>query len=251
MSALYSLWEKLSRSRKYRESFAASVVKRMIPLQIRVLRKQRDWPQARLATESKLTQGVISRAEDPDYGNLTINTLVRIGSGFDCAFVGRFVPFSELARWYSNLADERTLEVPSFSDDTEFKEPAVKESEPEETFAAKAQSGLHAPATTEAGYVQLQLAMPHAMQDRYLELAPYLKYGPGPLLTRKEIAGVVYTQAGAGASLTSQPPSGKEPTDSYPKLHLVPKRPIGKEEIPEALNPTPGIASPVPLQQVA
>ena len=132
MNALSSLREKLSRSKKYRESFAASVVKRMIPLQIRVLRKQRDWSQARLATESKLTQGVISRAEDPDYGNLTVNTLVRVGAGFDCAFIGRFVPFSELARWYANLANEKALEVPSFDDEPALAEPW----KPKETSAA-------------------------------------------------------------------------------------------------------------------
>jgi len=117
MSELFKLWQKLSRSKKYRESFAASVVKRLIPLQIRVLRKQRDWSQAQLAKESVLTQGVISRAEDPDYGNLTINTLVRIGAGFDCAFVGHFIPFSELGRWYTALVDENSLRVPSFADD--------------------------------------------------------------------------------------------------------------------------------------
>jgi transcriptional regulator with XRE-family HTH domain len=89
----------------------------MIPLQVRVLRKQRDWTQAHLAGESKLTQGVISRAEDPEYGNLTVNTLVRIGAGFDCAFVGRFVPFSELGRWYVALENEKALEVPTFGDD--------------------------------------------------------------------------------------------------------------------------------------
>ena len=119
MNALSSLWEKLDRSKRYRESFAASFVKRTIPLQIRVLRKQRGWPQARLAEESKLTQGVISRAEDPDYGNLTVNTLVRIGAGFDCAYVGRFVPFSELASWYVSLQNENVLEVPSFGNDHE------------------------------------------------------------------------------------------------------------------------------------
>ncbi|HYW43930.1 MAG TPA: helix-turn-helix domain-containing protein [Bryobacteraceae bacterium] len=120
MNALSNLWQKLHRSKRYRESFPAAVVKRMLPLQIRVLRKQRGWSQAQLAHESQLTQGVISRAEDPDYGNLTVNTLVRIGAGFDCAFVGRFVPFSELAKWYTSVADEKALEVPSFAEDQGF-----------------------------------------------------------------------------------------------------------------------------------
>ena len=112
-----NLWKKLTRSKAYREGFVASIAKRMLPLQIRVLRKQRDWSQARLAKESKLTQGVISRAEDPEYGNLTINTLVRIGAGFDCAFVARFVPFRELIDWYGNVTDEKKLEAPTFNEE--------------------------------------------------------------------------------------------------------------------------------------
>jgi transcriptional regulator with XRE-family HTH domain len=92
----------------------------MVPLQIRVLRRQRDWSQSQLAKESKVTQGVISRAEDPNYGNLTVNTLVRIAAGFDCAYVGRFVPFSELGKWYTALTSESALEVPSFAADVGF-----------------------------------------------------------------------------------------------------------------------------------
>ncbi|MBV9759818.1 MAG: helix-turn-helix transcriptional regulator [Acidobacteriaceae bacterium] len=117
MSGLSNIWEKLSRSKSYRESFVGAFVKRMVPLQIRTLRKERGWSQAELAKEAKLTQGVISRAEDPNYGNLTVNTLVRIAAGFDCAYVGEFVPFSELASRYSNLEHEDSLRVPSFKDD--------------------------------------------------------------------------------------------------------------------------------------
>jgi transcriptional regulator with XRE-family HTH domain len=120
MNALSNLREKLNRSKRYRESFPAAVVKRMLPLQVRVLRRQRGWSQAQLAKESNLTQGVISRAEDPDYGNLTVNTLVRLAAGFDCAFIGRFVPFSELGKWYTNVTDEKLLEVPSFAQDQGF-----------------------------------------------------------------------------------------------------------------------------------
>lgn len=129
MNALSRLRDKLAHSKRYRESFAASVVKRMIPLQIRVLRKQRSWSQAQLAQESRLTQGVISRAEDPEYGNLSVNTLVRIAAGFDCAFVCRFVPFSELAKWYTGLTNENTFQVAGFGGDVGFlerKEPKLQ-----------------------------------------------------------------------------------------------------------------------------
>jgi hypothetical protein len=61
---------------------------------------------------------VISRAEDPDYGNLTINTISRIASGFDVAFIVKFVPFSELDRWFLDLS-EKSVEVPSFEEENE------------------------------------------------------------------------------------------------------------------------------------
>lgn len=117
MNALSSLWNKLARSKKYREAFVAAQVKRGIPFQIRTLRKQREgWSQEVLAHKAELTQGVISRAEDPDYGNLTLNTILRIAAGFDVAFIGRFLPFSELAKWFVGLS-EQSVQVPSFDED--------------------------------------------------------------------------------------------------------------------------------------
>jgi transcriptional regulator with XRE-family HTH domain len=116
VNALSSLWGKLSKSKKYREAFVAAQLKRGIPTQLRVLLKQHNLNQASLAERAGLTQGAISRAVDPDYGNLTFNNVLKIASGLDVAFVGRFVPFSELAHWYTNLSEE-TLEVPSFNND--------------------------------------------------------------------------------------------------------------------------------------
>jgi transcriptional regulator with XRE-family HTH domain len=115
VSVFSSLWGKL-RDKAYREAFVVSQLKRGLPMQIRVMLKDRGWNQGDLAERSGLKQGVISRAADPDYGNLTINTILRIASGFDVAYVGRFVPFSDLARWYADLS-EPALSVPGFSDD--------------------------------------------------------------------------------------------------------------------------------------
>jgi transcriptional regulator with XRE-family HTH domain len=75
--------------------------------------KARGLSQQELARRANLSQGVVSRAVDPSYGNLTLNTIIRIAAGFDVAFIGRFVPFSELARWYSDLP-EKTWDIPSF-----------------------------------------------------------------------------------------------------------------------------------------
>lgn len=111
-----SIWKRLASSKAYREAFVGSQAKRTIPFQVRALRQQRGWSQAELAERAAVTQGVISRVEDPDYGNLTLNTIVRVAAGFDCAFVGRFIPFSELVHWYDTLS-EGSIRVPSFADD--------------------------------------------------------------------------------------------------------------------------------------
>ena len=110
MSTFRSRWKKLARSKKYREEFVAAQVKRGIPFQVRKLMKQFDLSQQELAERAGLTQGVVSRAADPDYGNLTLNTIIRIAAGFDIAFVGKFVPFTELTKWYSDLPNEALIE---------------------------------------------------------------------------------------------------------------------------------------------
>lgn len=115
MITVTEFWRKLS-NKKYRSAFARTQFKRLVPLQIQTLRRQRGWSQVLLAEQAKLTQGVISRAEDQDYGNLTVNTILSIAEGFDVAFVGRFVPFSELDTWYVNLSQE-TMRVPSFDEE--------------------------------------------------------------------------------------------------------------------------------------
>lgn len=116
MSTFKELWLKLTKSKKYREEFVASQVKRGIPFQIRTLMKQKEFSQERLATLSGLTQGVVSRAANPNYGNLTLNTVIRIAAGFDVAFIGRFVPFSELGGWFTNLSEE-SGKIPTFEEE--------------------------------------------------------------------------------------------------------------------------------------
>lgn len=110
------LWRKFQRA-AYRKSFVDAEVKRVIPFQVSAIRKARGWSQEELARRSGLTQGVISRAEDPDYGNLTFNTVIKIANGFDVAFVGKFIPYSELANWYASISEASTGDVPDF--DTE------------------------------------------------------------------------------------------------------------------------------------
>jgi len=107
---------KLASSKGYREAFVAAFLKRHIPFQIRTIRKKKNLSQQELASDSKVSQGVISRAEDPDYGNLTFNTVLRIAAGFDLAFVGKFVPFSALLDTIENLSED-SMEIASFEEE--------------------------------------------------------------------------------------------------------------------------------------
>ena len=121
MSGFSQLWKKLAKNKKYREEFVAAQVKRGIPFQIRTLLKQHKLSQEELASRAGLTQGAVSRAANPDYGNLTLNTIVRIAAGFDISFVGRFVPFSELGKWFTDLSEE-SVRVKTFDEENESDE---------------------------------------------------------------------------------------------------------------------------------
>src|SRR2546428_2798894 len=100
------LWPKLKKSKRYRSAFVAQHAKQEIGFQIRALLKQHGLTQKELASRGGLDQASVSRAADPTYGNLTVNTLVRIAAGFDVAFVGRFVPFSELPKSFDKVYTE-------------------------------------------------------------------------------------------------------------------------------------------------
>lgn len=113
MTMFNDIWRRLS-DKAYREQYALSVLKRSVAFQIKTLRKKHCGSQAVLAERSQLTQGVVSRAEDQEYGNLTFNTVGRIAAGLDMAFIGRFVPFSELERFAQDLSEDEFANVPTF-----------------------------------------------------------------------------------------------------------------------------------------
>ncbi len=117
MNTFKELWQKLAGSKKYRKAFVGSLLKRGTALQIQNLLKQRGWSQTQLAEACGLTQGVISRAQNPAYGNLTFNTVIEIAAGFDVAFIGRFVPFSEFSKWAENMSEGAAFEMPGFEEE--------------------------------------------------------------------------------------------------------------------------------------
>ena len=118
MNTVEDVWKKLASSKKYREEFALSLLKRSVSFQVKTLRKKRCGSQAVLAERAKLTQGVVSRAEDQDYGNLTFNTVGRIAGGLDMAFIGKFVPFSALVRYSLELSEAQFENIPTFDEES-------------------------------------------------------------------------------------------------------------------------------------
>lgn len=112
-----SLKDKL-RNKEYRDRFVSAHIDTGLPFQIRALREQRGMTQEDLAHLMDTSQEGISRIESPGRG-LAIKTLVRLASAFDVALVVRFVPFSGLARWVTDLSPG-ALEVPDFEHDPGF-----------------------------------------------------------------------------------------------------------------------------------
>lgn len=120
------------KNKAYRNAYAAEHVKTTTPLQIRTLREQRDWTQGKLAAEAKTTQTAISRTEDPNYGNLTLNNLLKIAAALDVGLLVKLVPFSRLVKEFEDLSPE-AMSAPSFMEDV-----SVLEAWADSTYAMNA-----------------------------------------------------------------------------------------------------------------
>lgn len=140
-TTLRGVWAKL-RNKRYRQQFVAARVKRGIPFQLRALIKKRKLSQVELAERAGLTQGAVSRALNPSYGNLTLRTIIRIAAGFDVAFIGTFVPFSELVREYEGLSEETAGDIASFTDEDSAMSQANEALEPQTVEAIRQQLEL-------------------------------------------------------------------------------------------------------------
>lgn len=99
----------------YRDAYVGQHIKRGLATQIRSLRESRDWTQAELANRLDTRQSAIARLEDEDYGRYSLQTLTNLASAFDVALMVRFVPFSHLVDYTTNITPD-DLAPPSFAD---------------------------------------------------------------------------------------------------------------------------------------
>jgi transcriptional regulator with XRE-family HTH domain len=102
--------------KEFRHAYAARHITTGIAYQIRALREQRGWSQAELGRQAGKPQSVISRLESPDYGKLSVQTLLELAAAFDVALMVRFVSFSDLLERTRDLSPE-ALAVPSFGEE--------------------------------------------------------------------------------------------------------------------------------------
>jgi transcriptional regulator with XRE-family HTH domain len=107
------LVEKLS-NREYRDAFVAEGVKSWVARQIRALREQRKLSQSELGELCSKPQNAISRLEDPDYGQMSLQTLLELASAFDVALSVKFVDYPAFLRETKDTSTQSML-VDSFT----------------------------------------------------------------------------------------------------------------------------------------
>jgi len=108
------LFEKL-KSKSYRDAYVAEHVRTGIAYQIRALRTQRGWSQKKLAEEMGKPQSVVSRLEDPDYGKVSVQTLLDGCAAFDVALLVQYVSFPEFL-WRTRDVSPEALRADSFDE---------------------------------------------------------------------------------------------------------------------------------------
>lgn len=97
--------EKL-KNKVYRSAYVAENVRMGIAFQIRAMREQRSMSQAGLGDRLGKPQSVVSRLENPNYGKLTIQSLLEIASAFDVALLVQFVTYPEFIRRTRNVSPQ-------------------------------------------------------------------------------------------------------------------------------------------------
>jgi len=102
--------------KEYRDSFVAEQIFSRLPLKIRYLREEQKLTQKQLGTLAGMAQTWVSKLEDPNYGKLTISTLLKIASALDVGLQIDFVSYSKVLDNAMRLTGA-SFSVPRFEND--------------------------------------------------------------------------------------------------------------------------------------
>lgn len=97
---------KLLNDPAFRDAFIFEHIKNGVAFQMNAMRDVRGWTQARLGLEAKKPRNVITRLEDPNYGQFSIQTLREIAAAFQVGLLVKFVPFSKLLEEYDDVSPQ-------------------------------------------------------------------------------------------------------------------------------------------------
>lgn len=90
--------------KEFRDSYMESHIKRFLANQIKALRG--DKSQAEFGKILEKPQSVVSRLEDPEYGKVTLETLLGIASKLDVGLLVRFVNHKTFLSFTSDLSSD-------------------------------------------------------------------------------------------------------------------------------------------------
>jgi transcriptional regulator with XRE-family HTH domain len=100
--------------KRMRDAYLSAQTRTKLTNQIRAIRNQRGWSQGQFAKILGKPQSNVSRLENREYGNFSLNTLFELASAFDVGLVVEFVPYDQFLRRTKDLS-ARALQMPSFS----------------------------------------------------------------------------------------------------------------------------------------
>lgn len=98
--------QEMRQSAEYRDGIVENEVKLWLSFQLRQMRNDKGWTQKDLAKRLGTSANVISRLEHPDYGKVTLATLLKIASAFECGLVVKFAGLQEFMDAYQDVRPE-------------------------------------------------------------------------------------------------------------------------------------------------